>query len=65
MNLTGMRPMMVGEVVQAGDRMIYASTVAVITVCKYGYGCCVGHVVEPQDNYWTDRLFIKAEALKT
>ena len=46
------RPLEPGEVVQAGDIMLYGENgAAVIRHCKYDPGCCVGHVVESHERY--------------
>ena len=42
-----------GEVVREGDLMYYnhGNSVCVVRRCKYDPGCCVGHVVEEQEDY--------------
>jgi hypothetical protein len=42
-----------GEVVREGDVMVYnhGQSRIVVRRCKYDPGCCVGHVVEENDDY--------------
>lgn len=43
-----------GEVVRVGDVMVYnhgQSRIVISRPCKYDPGCCVGHIVEENDDY--------------
>ena len=42
-----------GEVVQDGDIMTYGDhSMVAVRPCRYDPGCCVGHVVELNDQYY-------------